>query len=62
MIISEDKKSKIYKAIHEPIMETRIDLRKNYSLGLMDASHIDDQLFYLTNEIWSEVRAVLNIS
>ncbi len=57
MNISEDKKSRLYEAIHEPTMKTRIRIRN----GLMSTNQIDDLLFDLNAEIWSEVKSVLNL-
>lgn len=59
MRISEKKKTELYAAIYDPIMDSRIKvLRNDASLRPRDA---DDLLHKLTNEIWDSVKAKLEI-
>lgn len=56
MKLSDQMQSKLYTAIHEPIMQLRI-------LRLRDGKSkvLDDQLFKLNAEIWEEVKTALNL-
>lgn len=56
MKISEKKKTELYKAIHEPIMQLRIRQNAGFSIEQMD-----EKLYALNNEIWKEVIKTLNI-
>ena len=60
MNISEKKRSELYTAIHEPIMQKRIAAKKIYQIQYNNK--LDDMLYELEREIWIEVRKALNIS
>ena len=56
MRMSEEKQTELYAAIHEPIMKMRIKYLREFK-----NNELDDQLFKLNNDIWSEVHLVLNL-
>lgn len=63
MKISEKKKTDLYAAIHEPIMNARIATKHSVNvLGEKNADDIDHLLYRLNNEIWKEVIKTLNIN
>jgi len=63
MRISESNRTKLYAAIHEPIMQKRIAVKQSKDvLGLKNADDIDEMLYKLNNDIWNEVKEVLNIT
>lgn len=60
MKISEEKKTELYAAIHEPIMQLRIKVQ--VQSRSIPVHKIDDSLYKLNGEIWKEVIKVLNIN
>lgn len=63
MNLSEKKRSALYEAISEPIMQKRIAVAQSEAvLGKKNARDIDDLLYKLERDIWAEVRKALNIS
>lgn len=64
MRISENKKSKLYAAIHDQIMELRIEIKMAVNGGTakqISADGLDTLLCGLTDAIWSRQKDVLNI-
>ena len=57
MRISEKKKSELYSAIHENLMQLRIKLKKEHDLP----ESVDSQIAQLEHSIWRDVRSTLNI-
>jgi len=63
MRLSESKRTALYTAISEPIMQKRITVKNSSCcLGEKNARDIDDLLYKLERDIWVEVRKALNIS
>jgi len=60
MNISEIKKSDLYKAISDPIMDERIAMQRRDDSKKSEV--IDYKLFLLEIKIWEKVTRVLNIS
>jgi hypothetical protein len=60
MEISEKKKAELYKAFSEPIMKVRIQVAR-MGPGDEKLMAIDEKLFKMEQEIWSEIAKVLNI-
>jgi len=58
MKISEERKSKLYDAISEPIMQLRIDLQR---YGSLNSELLDSKLFKVEADIWREVHKILNL-
>lgn len=58
MRLSEKKKSEVYAAISETIMEQRIELAK---YGSPSSEELDAKLFRMENKIWKQVHKALNI-
>ena len=54
MNLSDARKSRLYDAIHEPIMDERIRFKGHEEL--------DEKLFELELEIWRRVKVALNIT
>ena len=62
MNISEKKKTELYAAIHEPIMQRRITVKQSVDvLGDKNSDLIDTMLYRLNQDIWDEVKNTLNI-
>jgi hypothetical protein len=61
MQLSDKKRTELYKAFSEPIMQVRIQVAR---MGPGDEKliEIDDKLCKLEQEIWSSVTKVLGIS
>lgn len=63
MRLSEKKRSALYTAISEPIMNKRIIIKQSENvLGHKNANDIDELLYKLESDIWAEVQKALNIS
>lgn len=58
MRLSARSKTEIYKAIHEPIMDLRVDIRM---MPDQNEAVLDDKLFSLTEKIWFDVKAALGV-
>jgi hypothetical protein len=58
MKLSEKKKSELFSAIYDPLLEERIALKK-----VEDVNHnyVDDMLFLLPDKIWRRVNEALNL-
>ena len=61
MRLSEKKRSALYEAINEPVMQKRIAAQK-LPISYDDRQLVDELLYKLEREIWAEVRKALNIS
>ena len=59
MKISQKKRSELYKAIADPIMDLRL---KNQHGSANDRRKMDDHLFNLEREIYDKIKNVLNLS
>jgi hypothetical protein len=60
MKISQKKKTELYKAFSEPIMQVRIQVAQ-MGPGDEKLMKIDEKLFKLEQEIWSEITKTLGI-
>lgn len=58
MKLSDKKKSELYAAIAEPIMDERLMLQKYGSPG---SEQLDERLFKMQNDIWRRVHKALNL-
>jgi len=56
MKLSKANQTKLYAAIHEPIMDMRIEYVK-----ALTAESLDDDLFRLNKAIWQRVHTALNL-
>ncbi len=62
MNISEKKKSELYAAVHEPIMDYRITIQHSKNiLGDKNSKDIDEALFRVNMKAWKNVCSVLGI-
>jgi hypothetical protein len=61
MKISTKAKSKIYSAIHDNIMDSRISLKKYDSCVGISSNVVDTELFNLTEKIWGDIKKGLQI-
>jgi len=63
MRMSEQKRSALYAAISEQIMQKRIAVAQSENvLGNKNTKDVDELLYKLERDIWREVRLALNIS
>ena len=63
MELSEKRRTALYAAISEPIMNKRIAVAQSDNiLGKKNSKDIDELLYKLERDIWREVRLALNIS
>jgi hypothetical protein len=60
MKLSEKKRTELYKAISEPIFQTRIGISR-MGPGDKKLEQVDEKLFKLEQEIWKEVTKALGI-
>ena len=60
MRMSEQKQSELYEAIHEPIMQLRLDLASKKQS--VDPDYLDARLFKMNQLIWNEVKLALSIT
>lgn len=62
MRLSEKKKSALYAAIHEPIMQKRIHISQSSNvLGDKNAKDLDELMFSLNHQIWNQIKTVLKL-
>ena len=59
MRLNEKRKSELYNAISEPIMDVRITIQK---YGSPSSEDIDSRLFRMQSEIWKRVHNALNLA
>lgn len=57
MKLSAKRKQDVYNAIHEQIMQLRIELQQKHQLS----SEIDHKIAQTINPIWRDVKTALNI-
>ena len=63
MNISEKKKSELYGAVHDPIMDYRITIQQSKDiLGDKNSKDIDEALFRLNMKAWKNICTVLGIN
>jgi len=63
MKLSAKRCSAVYEAISEPIMQKRITVKNSeHILGEKNTRDIDDLLFKLQHDIWTEIKKVLDIA
>lgn len=58
MKMSETRRSELYRAISDPIMELRL---KYYRKHRVNADELDKELFELEQRVWRKVHDVLNL-
>ena len=58
MKLSEKRKSDLYSAVREPIMDMRLAAGRCDYIG---SQEIDEKLFFLEREIWKQVKKALNL-
>lgn len=62
MKISEKKKSALYKAIYEPIMELRVEIGMAVKDGKpISTEGLDELLYRIPEQVWNDQKRVLNI-
>jgi len=62
MRISEDRRQKLYDAIHSQIMELRVEIKMAVNENKpISAEGLDHLLFCLTDTIWNRQKFILNI-
>jgi len=61
MRLSEDKRTELYDAIIEPIIQKRIEVKRNSAPVVLTQETVDQTLYELQDQIWKEVCNVLNI-
>lgn len=59
MNISGKKRDELYNSFADNIMDLRVELTKNPRLA--DNETLDNRLFRLEREIWTDIKKVLNI-
>lgn len=57
MVVSEKKKSELYSAIHEQVIQLRMKLKREHDLP----EYVDHQIAQLVTPIYREVKSTLNI-
>ena len=60
MRISGEKRSELYNAFANKIVDLRIELRMDHCLR-MDDEALDAKLFKLEHQIWTDIKKTLNI-
>lgn len=58
MKMSETRRSELYRAISDPIMELRLTY---YRKRRVNADELDKELFELEQKVWRKVHDVLNL-
>ena len=62
MKISEKKRQDLYEAIHNPIMELRVEIKMAVaSHNKISAEGLDELLSGITDTVWSRQASILNI-
>jgi len=62
MLISEKRKTDLYNAISEPIMNNRIAISMSNSvLGKKNIKDIEEMLYRLERQVWKKVCSALDI-
>ena len=57
MRVSDERKTKLYKAISDPLMRLRI----NVATGQLNQKQVDEALFRLETILYNDVKKTLNI-